>query len=92
MLQPAVESPPWDLPVLGVPVFTVWADASGDAGVGENKAAAACAGCSGAVTVSSSMGVSCEPPRTDEELESGGTDPERQLGAGLHSPDTLGEV
>lgn len=38
------------------------------------------------------MGVSCEPPRTEEELESGGTDPETQLGAGLHSPDALGGV
>lgn len=47
---------------------------------------------SGAVAVSSSMGVSCEPPRTEEEFESGGTDPETQLGAGLHSPEALGGV
>ncbi len=46
----------------------------------------------GAVPVSSSIGVSCEPPRTEEEFESGGTDPETQLGAGLHSPEALGEV
>lgn len=42
--------------------------------------------------VSCSIGVSCEPPRTEEEFESGGTDPETQLGAGLHSPEVLGGV
>lgn len=46
----------------------------------------------GAASVSSSMGVSCEPPRREEEFESGGTDPETQLGAGLHSPEALGGV
>lgn len=46
----------------------------------------------GAVPASSSRGVSWEPPRTEQEFESGGTDPETQLGAGLHSPDALAGV
>lgn len=46
----------------------------------------------GAVPASSSRGVSWELPRTEQEFESGGTDPETQLGAGLHSPDALAGV
>lgn len=38
------------------------------------------------------MGVSCDPPIMDEEFDNGGTDPETQLGAGLHSPEVLGGV
>lgn len=43
----------------------------------------------GTVSASSSIGVSCDPPITEEELDKGGADPETQLGAGLHSPEVL---
>lgn len=75
----------------------VWAEpsAASEAGAGAggfcvDEVEAVCV--SGAAPVSSSMGASCEPHRTDEELESGGMDPETQLGAGLLSPETLGGV
>lgn len=42
--------------------------------------------------VSSSIGVSCELPRTEEEFESGGMDTERQLGAGLQLAEVQGVV
>lgn len=56
------------------------------------KAGGVCEHDAGAVPASSSMGVSCDPPRIEEEFESGGTDPETQLGAGLHSSEVLGGV
>lgn len=54
-------------------------------GTCEDEESAACTFCSDAAAVSSSIGVSCELPRTEEELDSGGTDTEAQLGAGLQS-------
>lgn len=76
---------------------TAWAEAWGAAAseaawVCVDEVRSHCAFWAGGVPVSSSMGVSCEPPRTEDELESGGTDPDIQLGAGLHSPEALGGV
>lgn len=53
---------------------------------------AVCVFWEGAVAVSTSTGVSCEAPKTEEEFESAGTDPDTQLSAGLHSPEVLGGV
>lgn len=102
-VQPPGESPPWDLAAVGVktPELVAWAE-TWDAGASASGAKAGkvcvteagiiCVFSAGAATVSSSIGVSWEPPRTDEEFESGGTDTEMKLGAGLHSPEVLGGV
>lgn len=71
-------------------VLNGWAEASEVDGVCVDEVRTVFWSC--AVAVSSSIGVSCEPPTTEEEFESGGTDPERQLGAGLQSPEVLGGV
>lgn len=86
-VQPPGESPPWDFATAGVkmPELVAWAEPWGatasEAGakagaVWVTETGTVCVFGAGAVTVSSSIGVSCEPPRTDEEFESGGTDPE----------------
>lgn len=56
----------------------------------EDEESATCTLCSDAV--SSSIGVSCELPRTEEEFERGGMDTEMQLGAGLQWAEVQGGV
>lgn len=103
-VQPPGESPLWALIGVGVGTSALGARAAAwqpvvDSEVGA-KAGGVCVGrvgsvCvfwAGAECVSSSMGASCDPPRREDEFESGGTDPETQLGAGLHSPEALGVV
>lgn len=99
IVQPPGESPPWDFTAVEVrtPALRTWSEAGGAAasesgGVSVDDVRTVCALWVDAVPVSSSMGVSCEPPRTEEEFESGGTDPETQLGAGLDSPEAVGGV
>lgn len=94
--QPPGESPPWDLRAARArpSALAAWAEPRGAAAKAAARlcAGAVCAFWVGVAPVSSSMVVSCEPPRTEEEFESGGTDPDTQLGAGLLSPEALGGV
>lgn len=70
-------------------------DAASQAAVGgicEDEESAACTFRSDVAAVASSIGVSCELPRTEEEFESGGMDTETRLGAGLPSAEAQGGV